>query len=215
MSRGEVGLAADGAAGVHKLVQAEAVGVLLAPEGGAGGTLVGGAETVTPVVGIRKAAARPAQERSLNCLHSVDEGLADAVGVRDFRVGANPDAVVNHAAQMLNKVAVDLGRDGRDRLRRKDVDVRVSSGGRLREEAGAAEGQGGGSESGGLESSAAGDFHGSAKITDVAPRHRRQVSCIQSTDCRSPCESNTLQISSRSQWSADGIPSKLYQSRAP
>ena len=38
---GQIRLASDGAAGVHELVQAVAVGVLLAPEAGAGGAIGG------------------------------------------------------------------------------------------------------------------------------------------------------------------------------
>ena len=85
-------------------MQPVSVGVLLAPEAGARGTLAGGAKAVAPVVGVGEAAARPAQHRRLNGLHGVDEGLADAVGVGNLGVRPDPDAVVDHAAEVLDEV---------------------------------------------------------------------------------------------------------------
>jgi hypothetical protein len=151
---------------VHELVQTVSVGVLLAPEAGAGGTLAGGAEAVAPVVGVGEAAAGPAEDGRFDGAHGVDEGLADAVGVGDFGVGADPDAVVDDAAEVLDEMGVDLRRDGGDGLGGKNVDVGVDGGGGLREEMRAAEGESSGSEGGGLEGDAASDFHGSANVTE-------------------------------------------------
>src|SRR6185437_12962567 len=158
--RREVRLAADGAAGVHELMQAVAVGLLLAPEGGARGARLGSADAVAPVVGVREAAAGPAQQRRLDGLERIDEALAHAAGIGDLGIRPDPDAVIDYAAKLLDKVAVDLGRDGRDRLGGKDVDVRVDGRGALREEARAAQSKRGGSCGGGLEGGATGDFHG-------------------------------------------------------
>ena len=122
---GEVGFGADGSAGVHELVEAVAVGVLLSPEGGAVGPGGGGTDAVAPVVGVGEAAAGPAEQRRLNGAHGVDEGLADAAGIGDFGVGADPDAVVDDAAEVLDEMAIDLGGDGGDGLGGEDIDVGV------------------------------------------------------------------------------------------
>src|SRR5262249_34095453 len=44
----------------------------------------------------------------------VDQLLADAVDVRDLRLGADPDAVVDHAADVLGELAVERGPDRAD-----------------------------------------------------------------------------------------------------
>src|SRR6266851_9129473 len=151
---GEVRLAADGAAGVHELVETVLVGVLLVPEACAGGAFLAWADAVAPVVGVGEAAAGPTQYGSLHGAHRVDERLADAIHVRDLRLFADPDAVVDHAAEMLDEVAVDLWRYGGDGLAGENLDVCVRLG-RLGEETGAAEGKRRGSQCGGFEEAAA------------------------------------------------------------
>ena len=112
-------------------MRAVGVGVFLVPEGGALRPVLRRADAVAPVVAFGEAAARPAQHRCLDRPHGVDERLPDAVGVADLRLLADPHAVVDHAAEVLDEVGVDLGRNGADRLRRKDVDpsVHLGSGG--------------------------------------------------------------------------------------
>ena len=136
-------------------MQTVAVVFLLAPEGGAVGALVGGAEAVAPVVGVGEAAAGPAEDGRLDGPHGVDEVEPDAVPVGDFRSFADPDAVVDDAAELLDEVRVDFGGDGAEGLRGDDVDGGVGGagdglGGRVA-------GQGGrcGGEGGGLEEAAA------------------------------------------------------------
>ena len=68
-----------------------------------------GANAVTPVVGIGKAAARPAQHRHAERLergHDIGPQAAVPVG----------DAAIDAAAQMLRKLAVDVFVDGADTL---------------------------------------------------------------------------------------------------
>ena len=99
------------------------------PEIGAARTVVGRADAVAPVVAVGEAAAGPADDRRLDLLHLVDERLADAVDVGNLRVFADPDAVVHDAAEMLDEMAVQLGRDRADRLADQNLEARL---GRLR-----------------------------------------------------------------------------------
>ncbi len=152
---GEVGLAADGAAGAHELVEAVAIVFLLVPEGGAIGAFRGGADAVAPVVGVGEAAAGPAKDGGLHGLHGVDEVEADAVKIGDLGFFADPDAVIDDAAELLDEVGVDFGGDGAEGFRRKDVDGGVG-GGRGGLAGGVArEGGGSGGEGRGLEEAAA------------------------------------------------------------
>src|SRR6516164_11825754 len=106
-------------------MQAVGVGVLLAPEGSPGWALCARADAVAPVVGVSEAAARPAQHRSADSLHGVDEVLADAVDVGDARAFANPHAVVDDSAEMFDEVRVELRRDGPDRVRGDDLNAGI------------------------------------------------------------------------------------------
>ena len=119
---GEVGFGTDGSAGAHELVEAVLVGVLLAPEGGAGGAFVAWADAVAPVVGVGEASAGPAEDGCLDGTHGVDEGGADAVLVGDLGAFADPDAVVDDSTEVLDEVGVDLRGDGSDGLCGEDLD---------------------------------------------------------------------------------------------
>jgi len=61
----------------------------------------------------------------VDLLEAIDEVLADAVDVGDARTFADPDAVVDDAAEVLGELAVDLGGDGADALVEHDLDVCV------------------------------------------------------------------------------------------
>jgi hypothetical protein len=62
----------------------------------------------------------------------VDERLTNPAAVRNSRPLADPDAVVDHAAQMLDEVAVEIGRHRADAFRQQYVDARVSGAGSAR-----------------------------------------------------------------------------------
>ena len=166
--RRQIRLAANGLAGVHELVQPILVRVLLPPEARARRAIGRRAQAVAPVVGVRKAAAGPAQHRRLHRLHGVDKGLANAARVGDLRIRAHPHAVVDHAAEVLDKVRVDLRRDGGDGLRGNDVDVRIDGRRGLREQPGPAQSERGSGQGGRLKGSATGDIHSPPKIPDAA-----------------------------------------------
>ena len=117
----EVRLGPHQPAETHELVDAELVGLrgVRAPQAcGAPSSCTCAAagrraDAVAPVVAVREAAARPAQVRRADPLHVVHELLADAVDVRDLRVAADPDAVVDDAAEVLDEVPVEVRADGR------------------------------------------------------------------------------------------------------
>ena len=62
----------------------------------------------------------------------IDERAADAAVVRHLRALADPDAVVDDAAEVLGEVPLDLWRDAADGLVQQNVDARVGRGTRAR-----------------------------------------------------------------------------------
>src|ERR1700685_4162332 len=95
---------------MHELMQAEKVRLrVLPPAAETARALRAGTDSVAPMVFVRKAAARPADDDATQPPHVLDEGTANPVNVGDLRVGADPDAVVNDAAQMFGELAVEGG----------------------------------------------------------------------------------------------------------
>ena len=91
-------------------------------------TLVYGADAIAPVIAVGETAARETHDRRFDLPHLVDQFLANAIHVRDFRVLAYPDSVINHSAQILGEMAVDIRGNGAERLIEKDIDPRVRVG---------------------------------------------------------------------------------------
>src|SRR6185436_12234399 len=69
------------------------------------------ADAVAPMVLVGKTAAGPADLRRLDLFQRSDDVVADAAGVRNRRVFAHPDALVDAMAEMLREMAVDVGID--------------------------------------------------------------------------------------------------------
>src|SRR6478609_6908031 len=84
------------------------------PEVGAPRPLIARAGAVAPVVAVGEAAARPADGALRQLLHPVDDGLPDPLSVGDLRAFADPDAVVDDAAEVLGEVAIEIRHDGAD-----------------------------------------------------------------------------------------------------
>ena len=70
-----------------------------------------GTDTVPPVIFIGKAAARPAKNRQMQCPEGFHNVLAHSLDIRNIRILAHIDAVVNTASQMLGKLSVDFRSD--------------------------------------------------------------------------------------------------------
>src|SRR4030095_6308907 len=68
-------------------------------------------DAVAPVVAVGETAARPTDDARLDSPHRIDNRLPDAADVGNLRVFAHPDAVIDHAAQMLDKMSVYFRRD--------------------------------------------------------------------------------------------------------
>ena len=86
------------------------------PEIRATGTICPIAYTIAPIVTIGKTAARITDRRRLDLFHRFDQGSPDAVDVRNGRFLTDPDPVIHNCSEMLDKMTVDIGRDGSDRL---------------------------------------------------------------------------------------------------
>ena len=116
---------------VEEFVRAELVGLrrVVPPDVGAERPLVARADAVAPMVAVGKAAAGPAEIRDFNFLERGDNVVAHAAGVRELCVFADPQAVVNAAAQMLGEMSVDVAVDFVFAL--VDVNDQFAGGGRL------------------------------------------------------------------------------------
>ena len=66
---------------------------------------------VASLLPVGEASAREAHHRRLDLHHLVHKFLADSIHIRNFGILADPDSVVDDAAQVLDEVAVDIGRD--------------------------------------------------------------------------------------------------------
>ena len=71
-----------------------------------------GADAIAPVVGIGKAAARPAQHGDMDVLQGIDDVAAHAVDIGDLGILAHIKALIDAAAQMLRELAVNVGING-------------------------------------------------------------------------------------------------------
>src|SRR5262249_31470142 len=60
------------------------------------------------MVTVGEASARPAQIRSADSLHVFNELLADAVYIRNLGIASDPNAVINHTAEMLDEMPVQM-----------------------------------------------------------------------------------------------------------
>src|SRR3546814_16002297 len=69
------------------------------------------ADAVAPVILVGEAAAGPADDGDVQLFERGHHVAAIAVGVGDFRIGADPDAVVGAAAEILGELALDRGLD--------------------------------------------------------------------------------------------------------
>src|SRR5262245_26729402 len=131
---GEVRLRADQATQPHELMIAELVGLRRMPAGWrpmlpkivSPGTPGRGTDAVAPMVAIGEAPARPAQIRSADSLHVFNELLANPVHVRNLGIASHPDSVIDHTAEMLDEMPVQMRVDDRARLVRRYFDFDVS-----------------------------------------------------------------------------------------
>jgi hypothetical protein len=103
------------------------VGIVVDPEVRSAGALVARPDPIVPIVAVGEAAAGIADNRSFDLAHVIDNSFADAVYVRNLGVLANPKPVINDAAEVFGKVAVNVRRDRSQWLVDKDLDVRISS----------------------------------------------------------------------------------------
>src|SRR5258705_4068248 len=81
-------------------------GLNISPEIAATGALVGWADAVFPIIAVGKTTAWIPDHRSLDLAHVVNQFLANAVYIGNLGVRPHPDAVVNHSAEVLCKMAV-------------------------------------------------------------------------------------------------------------
>jgi hypothetical protein len=107
----------------------------------AGRTRRCGADPVLPVIGIGEATARPADHRHLDLAQRRDDVATDATDVRDRGIGADPDALIDPAAEMLDEMAVDVRIDRGARAIRPNrqlgaIGLRLGIGGRQPERQG-------------------------------------------------------------------------------
>src|SRR5262245_44146092 len=88
------------------------------------------ADSVAPVITVREASARPPEIRRSDGFHVIDKLFSNPIDIRNPRVFSDPDPVVNHPAEMLDEMAVDMRANLGPRRLRCDLDFRVCSEGR-------------------------------------------------------------------------------------
>jgi hypothetical protein len=112
---GEVRLDAAQTAEAHKFVGAEVVRLGdFFPASEAARPLVARSDAVAPVVLVGEAAARPPHHHAAQPPYMLDQAAANSVNVGHFRLWADPDAVVDDAADVLGEVAVNRRLDRAD-----------------------------------------------------------------------------------------------------
>ena len=105
-----------------KFVGAELIGIVFVaggsigrfpvlPEVGASRAFVGRSYAVAPVVTVGEAAARKTNHRWLDLPHFVDQFLADAIDVGNFRILSYPHTVVDDTTEILREVPINVRRD--------------------------------------------------------------------------------------------------------
>src|ERR1700747_346711 len=92
------------------------LGFAHSPEIRAARAFFGGADSVAPVVAVRKTSAGEADHRGFNLAHVFDQTFAEPIGVCYGGFLADPDAVVEHATEIFDEVTVNVGRDRAERL---------------------------------------------------------------------------------------------------
>ena len=77
-------------------------------------SLVALANSILPVIVIRKTATRPPNDRWFQPAQGFNDIGAEAINVWDWRILTDPDAVIDAATEVLGKMTVDIGIDGSD-----------------------------------------------------------------------------------------------------
>ncbi|PYY11592.1 MAG: hypothetical protein DMG61_18460 [Acidobacteria bacterium] len=78
--------------------------------------LVSRSNAIFPVIAVCKATAWPAHNRRVNPAERLNQSRSDPVRVRNLRIFADPDAVVNDSTEMLGEVPINVRRDCANRL---------------------------------------------------------------------------------------------------
>src|SRR5258707_1029745 len=124
-----------------EFVGAELIGVGILGGGGRGGffgcpkisaprAFVAGTDAVAPIVTVGEAAAGEANDGRIDGAHVLDQLFADAIDVGDFGAFADPDAIVDYAAEVFGEVAVNVGGNGADRFVEDNFNAGIGGGGR-------------------------------------------------------------------------------------
>src|SRR2546428_7589499 len=111
---------------MHELVRAELVRIvdlravdvlsrIANPEVGAARAFTSRADAIVPVVAVCKTSAGPTQHAGFDLTHLFDQRASDAADVGNRRFLADPNSVVDHAAQVFDEVAINFGGDRSNR----------------------------------------------------------------------------------------------------
>src|SRR5216117_2922079 len=74
------------------------------------------ADAIVPVVAVGKTSAGPTHHTGFDLPHVFDERASDAADVGYLRFLADPNAVVDHSAEVLDKMAINLRSDSSNRF---------------------------------------------------------------------------------------------------
>ena len=86
------------------------------------GSAIPRAYTITPVVAIGEASARPANYRRVQTFRLSTERFPNTADIWNFRILSNPDAIVDTTSEVLCEVAVNVRRNCANGFVGKNVD---------------------------------------------------------------------------------------------
>ena len=122
----DIRLCSDHLTKVHELVCTDRIGlntvVIVVPPVCSLRTLFSRTYAVAPVIGLRKAAARPAEDRRVDRFEFLDDEFTESVDVLHIGLRTDPKTVIVNTADVLGKMSVDLGCDGAAAFTAKKTD---------------------------------------------------------------------------------------------
>src|ERR1700683_3743550 len=97
--------------GIVSMIRGAVLRLYAFPKVGAPGPFVDRANAIAPIITVGKTSAREPYYRSLDLAHVIDQLFTNSIDLRDRRVLANPNAIIDYAAEIFGEVPVDIGRN--------------------------------------------------------------------------------------------------------
>src|SRR5262245_44706756 len=100
---------------------------VISPEIRAARAVFARADAVAPVIAVGETAPRPAHDARFDPAQMLDQFFSNAADIGDFGIFTYPDTVIDHPAEMLHKMAVNVRGDLADLFIKQDFHSRIRS----------------------------------------------------------------------------------------